>query len=273
MISRAFLYPGVNTVMATPTFPQYKHGAQIEGAEVEEIPLINGAHDLDGILEAIDDKTNIVWLCSPNNPTGCVIPRDDFYAFMDKCPSDVLVVLDEAYFEYVSGDVQPNVLDYLDNYDNLIVLRTFSKVYGLAGLRVGYGIANEPLIRRLDVVRGPFNTSSLAQKAASVAIGDDRFVEQSVSRNHAVKQSFEQFLDSIDWHYFESHTNFLLISTPVSGERTFRHLLENGFIVRAGEGIGVPNTIRVTIGNEADMEQLKEILHQMHLKLEKGQSL
>ncbi|RYG73607.1 histidinol-phosphate transaminase [Lentibacillus lipolyticus] len=273
IIGRAFLYPGANTVMATPTFPQYKHSARIEGAEVREVPLMNGKHDLDGMLDAVDESTNIVWLCSPNNPTGCVIPKDDFYTFMDACPSDVLVVLDEAYYEYVSSDVHPHVLEHLDNYDNLIVLRTFSKAYGLAGLRVGYGIASESLINRLDVVRGPFNTSSLAQKAAAAAINDDQFVNHSIERNKVVKQSFEQFLDSIGWHYFTSHTNFLLISTPISGDRVFQYLLEKGFIVRAGEAIGAPNSIRVTIGKEKDMEELKEILHQMHLKLEKEQSL
>ncbi|TMN20676.1 histidinol-phosphate transaminase [Lentibacillus cibarius] len=273
IIGRAFLYPGVNTVMAAPTFPQYKHSARIEGAEVKEIPTVNGCHDLSGILSAIDDRTSVVWLCSPNNPTGCVISKDDFYAFMDKCPENVLVVLDEAYYEYVSAEWNLRVLDHLEQYENLMVLRTFSKAYGLAGLRVGYGIASETLIRKLDVVRGPFNVSTIAQKAALKAMEDDAFLEQAITRIHAIKQSFEHFLDSIGWHYFESHTNFLLISTPISGERVFQYLLENGFIVKAGEGLGAPNTIRVTIGTETDMQQLQKVLYQLHLKLDKEQSM
>ncbi|SFA73851.1 histidinol-phosphate aminotransferase [Lentibacillus halodurans] len=270
IIGRAFLYPGINTVMAAPTFPQYKHNALVEGAEVKEVPTVNGYHDLTGMLEAIDDKTNVVWLCSPNNPTGCLIPRDQLYAFMEKCPEDILVVLDEAYFEYINGELHPDVLKHLNQYNNLVVLRTFSKAYGLAGLRVGYGIANHELITAMDVVRGPFNTSSIAQHAALLALEDDEFIEDTVSRNSMIKKSFEQFLDSIGWHYFDSHTNFLLVSTPISGEQVFQHLLEKGFIVRPGEGLGVPESIRVTIGNETDMQQLQEVLYQLHHNINEG---
>lgn len=270
IIGRAYLYPGVNTVMATPTFPQYKHNALIEGAEVKEVPTINGYHDLPGMLEAIDNNTNVVWLCSPNNPTGGLIPRNDFFDFMEKCPSDILVVLDEAYFEYADTQIQPDALQHLNKYKNLVILRTFSKAYGLAGLRIGYGVANKELIPRLDVVRGPFNTSSIAQKAALLALEDDNFINDSISRNNKIKQSFEQFLNSIGWHFYDSQTNFLLVSTPISGEKAFQYLQENGFIVRPGEGLGSPNTVRVTIGNEADMRELQEILYQMHLKVNEG---
>ncbi|MFC4557382.1 histidinol-phosphate transaminase [Virgibacillus kekensis] len=267
MIGRAFLYPGVNTVMATPTFPQYKHNALVEGAEIREVSTVNGYHDLKAMLGAIDEQTKVVWLCSPNNPTGSLIPREDFYSFMKKCPKHVLVVLDEAYYEYVENGKDPNILKSFTCYENLIVLRTFSKAYGLAGLRVGYGFANENIISKLDVVRGPFNTSSIAQKAAVKSLYDDDFISQSVDRNKAIKADFQEFLDSIGWHYYESETNFLLVSTPVSGTEVFQHLLENGFIVRPGELLGIPRTVRITLGNENDMEQIKEILHQFHVKV------
>ncbi|GGJ85608.1 histidinol-phosphate aminotransferase [Lentibacillus kapialis] len=269
-IGRAYLYPGVNTIMATPTFPQYKHNALIEGAEVKEVPTINGYHNLSGMLETMDDRTNVVWLCSPNNPTGSLIPRDDFYDFMEKCPSDVLVVLDEAYFEYADGHKQPNALQYLNQYKNLIVLRTFSKAYGLAGLRIGYGIANQDIIQRLDVVRGPFNTSSVAQKAALLALEDDKFIYDSITRNHTIKHSFEKFLNSIDWHFYDSQTNFLLVSTPLSSEKMFLYLQEHGFIVRPGESFGFPETIRITIGTESDMQELQKILYQLNQKVNEG---
>ncbi|MFD1360557.1 histidinol-phosphate transaminase [Lentibacillus salinarum] len=264
IIGRAFLYPGVNTVMATPTFPQYKHNALVEGAEVKEVPTDNGYHNLPAMLEAIDEKTNVVWLCSPNNPTGCLIPRDDLYEFLNQCPADVLVVLDEAYLEYVEKALQPNVLANLQHYKNLVVLRTFSKAHGLAGLRIGYGVANPELIPALDVVRGPFNTSAIAQKAALLALEDETFIDDTISRNHTVKKTFEQFLETIGWNYFESHTNFLLVTTPVSGNETFDYLLKHGFIVRPGEGLGAPHTIRVTIGSEADMQDLQQVLYQFH---------
>lgn len=269
MVGRAFLYPGVNTIMATPTFPQYKHNALVEGATIKEVPTIDGYHDLQGMLKSIDEKTNVVWLCSPNNPTGSLIPRDDFYAFMEECPNQVLVVLDEAYYEYIEKNMDPNILKDFSNYKNLLVLRTFSKAYGLAGLRVGYGIANKDLIAKLDVVRGPFNTSSIAQKAAEIALNDDEFIEDSTSRNRITKAKFQQFLDSIEWSYFDSHTNFLLVSTPISGNEVFQQLLENGFIVRPGEALGCPKTIRITIGTEDDMEQVQEVLYQLHQKVHK----
>lgn len=269
-ICRAFLYPGVNTIMPSPTFPQYKHNALIEGAAIKEIPVVNGYHDLKGMLEAIDEKTNVVWLCSPNNPTGCAIPRNDFYAFLDKCPDDVLVVLDEAYYEYLDQEKDLRALENLSQYKNLLVLRTFSKVYGLAGLRIGYGIGNPGLVAKLDVVRGPFNTSSIAQKAALIALEDNAFIAESISRNRKVKKDFQQFLDSIDWHYYDSETNFLFISTPISGDDVFEHLLRNGFIVRSGEGLGCPNTVRVTIGNEDDMKQLQTVILQLNDKVIEG---
>src|SRR5699024_6059710 len=133
----AFLYPGVNTVMSTPTFSQYKQSAMVEGAAIKEIPAIKGYHDLEGMLAAIDEHTSVVWLCSPNNPTGTLIPKEDFYHFMDQCPAHVLVVLDEAYYEFIDPGMDNNAISHLSDYPNLILLRTFSKAYGLAALRMG----------------------------------------------------------------------------------------------------------------------------------------
>lgn len=269
MISRAFLYPGVNTVMAAPTFPQYKHNAMVEGASYKEIPTMEGYLDLDGMLAAIDENTNVIWLCTPNNPTGAHIPKDDFYDFMDKCPKHVLVVLDEAYYEYMDPELDHHAIHRLSEYSNLILLRTFSKAYGLAGLRIGYGIANENLIAKLEVVRGPFNTSTLAQKAALIALEDDQFLSETVQKNRIIKQDLEQFLTKIGWDYYDSQTNFLLISTPVNGQKAFQFLLENGLIVRPVNMPENPNLIRVTIGMDEDMDTLKKVLHELHLHTSK----
>ncbi|MEN1969157.1 histidinol-phosphate transaminase [Lentibacillus sp. N15] len=262
IICRTFLYPGVNTVMATPTFPQYKHHSLVEGAEVREIPTVNGYHDLQGMLRSIDDQTKVIWLCSPNNPTGSLIPEEAFYSFMEQCPQDVLVVLDEAYYEFIEPKRQYNTIAAIKSYSNLLCLRTFSKAYGLAGLRVGYGIGAKNLINKLNVVRGPFNTSSFAQKAASIAIDDQDFIRKTNERNIAIKQDFQRFLDGIGWEYDDSETNFLFVKLPVSGNELFTYLLKRGFIVRPGEAIGCPtNTVRITIGNEHDMKQLQTILN------------
>ncbi|WP_067725476.1 histidinol-phosphate transaminase [Oceanobacillus damuensis] len=265
LLCRSFLQPGSNVVMAAPTFPQYKHYALIEGATVREIPTDeHGYHDLDRMLEAIDESTKIVWLCSPNNPTGAVIPKDDFLSFMSKCPKHVLVAFDEAYYEYMDKEADPDALSHMDNYENLITMRTFSKAYGLAGLRIGYGISSSDIITTLDKVRGPFNTTSIAQKAAVIALGDQAFIENTYEKNKTVKASFETFLDRIKWPYYDSETNFLLVSTPVSGMEVFQYLIENGFIVRPGELLGIPNTVRISLGTEEDMKELQQLLLKFH---------
>ncbi|WP_042223594.1 histidinol-phosphate transaminase [Oceanobacillus manasiensis] len=273
MLSRAFLYPGVNVIMPTPSFPQYKHNALIEGADIKEISTINGYHDLGAMLEAIDEQTNVIWLCSPNNPTGSVIEKEQLYDFLDKCPEHIVVALDEAYYEYMESEEDPEAIKLLSRHPNLIILRTFSKAYGLAGLRIGYGIANAKLIRKLDVIRGPFNTTSIAQKAALLALTDNTFIKETYSKNHAVRKSFEAFLDELGWGYIPSQTNFMLVSTPVSGMDVFQHLIERGFIVRPGELLGCPGTIRMTLGTEEDMEGIKQILKSYNDQLKKEHTL
>jgi len=265
LLCRTYLVKGSNTVMAAPTFSQYKHYALIEGAAVKEVPVMeDGYHDMKGMLDAVDEKTKIVWLCSPNNPTGTVIAKEDFVSFMEECPKHVLVAFDEAYFEYMNPDADVNALSYVNQYHNLIIMRTFSKAYGLAGLRIGYGIANSAIITALDIVRGPFNTTSIAQNAASVAIKDQSFIQDTYVKNKSVKASFEQFLEKLGWKYYDSETNFLLVSTPVSGLEIYEYLVKNGYIVRPGELLGVPNTVRITIGLQDDMVKLQKLLLQFN---------
>lgn len=260
ILCRTFLYDGAGTVMAKPTFTQYKHHALIEGANIKEIDAINGEHDLNKMLEAIDEETKVVWICSPDNPSGAYIQEDQFKNFMEKCPSDVLVVLDEAYIEFVREEIKFDSLDYINKYSNLLLLRTFSKAYGLAGIRVGYAIGHEDIIRNIDIVRGPFNTTSISQRLATVAIDDDQFIEETVSKNLENRTRFEQFLDEIGWEYYPSETNFLLVKTPAAGTDLFEYLLENGYIVRPGELLGYPNTVRITIGEKEDMDILEKVI-------------
>jgi len=259
-ICRAFLYEGTNTVMATPTFSQYRHHSLVEGAELKEVPTVNGRHSLDEMAKAIDEQTKVVWLCRPDNPTGTIFSQEAFESFMKQCPREVIIVLDEAYIEYMDDIEQFDLHQILKLYSNVIVLRTFSKIYGLAGLRIGYGIMHEEIAHLLNVVRGPFNTSSIAQRAATVAIKDDAFIERCQSKNKAVLTSFQQFLTSINWDYYDSHTNFLLVNTPIKADDFTEYLLEKGYIVRSGDALGYPNTVRITIGKEKDMKVLQEII-------------
>jgi histidinol-phosphate aminotransferase len=256
IISRALLDPSSNTVMAEPTFSQYRHNAVIEGAKIIEVPLKNGNHDLDGMLAAIDENTNIVWLCSPNNPTGTYIPEPELIAFLEKVPQETLVVLDEAYYEYVVAEDYHESISLTRRFENLIVLRTFSKVYGLASLRIGYGIANSKIINALEPAREPFNVSTLGQLAAAAAINDQEFVQQCRQTNRQGLEQYYQFFEAHKLSYFPSQGNFLLVDFKVDGDQVFQYLLQKGYIVRSGKALGFPTSVRITVGSHEENEGL-----------------
>jgi histidinol-phosphate aminotransferase len=256
IISRALLGQDSNTVMAAPTFPQYRHNAIIEGAEIREIPLKDGEHDLDGMLSAIDDKTNVVWVCSPNNPTGTYISESELIQFLDKVPSHVLIVLDEAYHEYVVAEDYYDSVSLSRKYQNLIVLRTFSKIYGLASLRVGYGIANPSIIRALEPAREPFNLNSFAQLAAMAALEDKEFVQQTKQKTRDGLEQFYEFCKLNGLFYYPSQGNFILIDFKIDADQVFKYLLAKGYIVRSGKALGFPTSVRITVGTKEQNEGL-----------------
>lgn len=264
IISRSLLSPETNSVMAAPTFPQYKHNGIIEGCEIREIPLIDGAHDLDGMAQAIDEKTSIVWLCSPNNPTGIYINEEDLKGFIARVPDDVLIVLDEAYFEYVTADDFHDSLKLLKDHKNVIILRTFSKIYGLASFRVGYGIAHKDTIAALEPAREPFNVNTLAQAAAIAALEDQQFIRDCKLENRAGLDQFYAFCHEAGLNYYLSQGNFILIDFETDGQEVFQFLLERGYIVRSGKALGFPTCVRITVGskeqNAGVIEMLKEYL-------------
>ncbi|MBO8170717.1 MAG: histidinol-phosphate transaminase [Bacillaceae bacterium] len=257
-ISRTYLQEGTNTVMATHTFPQYKSNAMIENAEIREIPLKNGDHDLDAMLNAIDDQTRVVWICNPNNPTGTIVRSEELVSFLDQVSSDVLVVLDEAYYEYVTDPKYPDSVSLLERYPNLLILRTFSKIYGLASLRIGYGIGHPDVIDDLNHVREPFNTNRLAQKAAVAALADQDFIQQCRAMNRkGLEQLYEGF-KRLNLTYYPSQANFVLVHVKKDGNDVFNALLHKGIIVRSGVPLGFPEYIRMTVGTE---EQNKKVLN------------
>lgn len=256
IITRALLYPGVNTVMADPSFSQYWHNAEIEGAEVRKIPCVEGTHDLDAMIAAIDDNTSIVWVCSPNNPTGVVIPDVELRAFLAKVPSDVLVVLDEAYIEYVTHPGHKDTLPIIDEFPNVLLLRTFSKAYGLASFRVGYAIGQPEVIAKLDPVRSPFNNTILSQAVATIAISDQDFIKACREANEKGKKQYVEFCEKHSLKYFPSDTNFIFFNTNADSDVVFNELMKRGFIIRSGSALGLLGFIRVTIGTEAQNEAL-----------------
>ncbi|MFS0656535.1 histidinol-phosphate transaminase [Bacillus sp. 179-C3.3 HS] len=269
IIARAFLDKHTNTVIPAPSFPQYRHNAVIEQAEIREVSLLEGgAHDLQGMLDAIDEKTKVVWVCNPNNPTGNHLTEKELVAFLDKVPDHVLVVLDEAYFEYVRAEDFPNSLSLLDTYRNIIVLRTFSKAYGLAALRVGYGVASEELITAIEPTREPFNTSRIAQAAARAAIKDQDFIQSCRQKNEAGLLQYQTFADRLGLFIYPSQTNFVLIDFKRDADELFNALLKKGYIVRSGKALGFPTCLRITVGtaeqNEEILKTLADLLEGIH---------
>ncbi|MER1988290.1 histidinol-phosphate transaminase [Solibacillus isronensis] len=260
IITRALLYPGVNTVMADLSFSQYWHNAEIEGAEVRKVSLKNGVHDLEAMLEAIDENTSVVWVCNPNNPTGTIVSDETLSAFLAKVPKDVFVVLDEAYVEYINDASYKDTLHYFRDYPNLILLRTFSKAYGLASFRVGYGIAQADVIAKLDPVRAPFNNTILSQQVAQVALQDQEYIASCREANEIGKKQFVEFCEQHGLNYFPSQTNFVMFEVKAPSNVVFEEMMKRGFIIRSGAALGLEGYIRVTIGTEAQNARFLQLL-------------
>lgn len=266
IISRALLDENKHTIMPTPTFPQYVHNAKIEGADFTEIPLVNGQHDLSAHLSAITEKTAVMWICNPNNPTGNLIPHADLIDFLEKVPSSILVVLDEAYFEYVTDPTHVDSLTLLDQFPNIIVLRTFSKAYGLASFRIGYGIGSPAIVSQLNKIRNPFNNNALAVAVAMKALEDETFIIQCRDRNEVQRNRFKDFAERNGLHMFDSETNFVLIQVPVDADEASEFLLKQGYIVRSGNALGTPGYIRITVGTDEQNCGLFEAFSQLLLE-------
>ncbi|MBM7564503.1 histidinol-phosphate transaminase [Paenibacillus sacheonensis] len=264
MLARAFLVPGDETVMADETFSQYRHNAVIEGATIVEVPLKNGVHDLPAMLNKITDLTKIVWVCNPNNPTGTIVGREELKSFISQVPSHVIVVLDEAYIEYITDEsALPDSVALIGEYKNVILLRTFSKIHGLASLRIGYGAAHVDLIRMVNQVREPFNTTRIAQAAAIASLADQDFVKSCRERNAEGKAYMYKQFDRLGLPYFEAHGNFVMVDVKMPSGQAFDGLLRRGIISRA-RWKHYPNHIRITIGsqdqNEAFIAALESVL-------------
>ncbi len=251
LIGQAVLRPGDEVVFAWPSFVVYPMVAQMFGAKSVKVPLAEGeVHDLDAMLAAITDRTRIVFLCNPNNPTGTVYGRDAFNAFLDAVPSEVIVVVDEAYFEFVDDADYPDGLSRFETDGRVAVLRTFSKIYSLAGLRIGYGVLPAQLARAVDKIREPFNVNSPAQIAAYYSLNDDAEVERRRQENQEQKTYIYSCFDRLGVEYCRSHTNFVYFKTEQPVE-VFEALLEEGVIVR---DFGTAPALRLGIGTPEDTE-------------------
>jgi histidinol-phosphate aminotransferase len=248
-IVRTFLCDGDEVLTADVTFFGFRVLAQSRGVAYRTVPLRNWRFDLEAIADAVNQRTKIIYLANPNNPTGDIFTRAEFDAFYRRIPERVLIILDEAYCEYARGNPQyPDSLTY--RYDNVITLRTFSKAYGLAGMRIGYGFAHEDLISNLAKIKLPFEPSALAETAGVAALDDSEFLADTLRNNARGMEQLVRDLDLLGVRYVRSHANFVMTLWPaadVAAEIT-EGLLRQGLIVRPLAPFGVPNGIRITIG-------------------------
>jgi histidinol-phosphate aminotransferase len=260
LLARTFLTPGDEAIMADHTFVIYKMEVTAVHGKPVVVPLVDWTYDLESMVCAVTPRTRLLFLCNPNNPTGTMVSAEAVDRLMAKVPEDVIVVFDEAYFEYVRNSEFPDAMAYVKQGRNAIVLRTFSKIYGLAGLRIGYGISTTEIIDFLNRVRPPFNANSLAQRAALAALGDDEHVAKSRAVNTAGMEQMEQGLRALGVIPIPSETNFLYFDAKRDGRLVFEALLRAGIIVRHIDG----TMLRVTIGqpdeNAAFLQAFRKVL-------------
>jgi histidinol-phosphate aminotransferase len=261
-IGKAFLNPGDDIVTARHAFVVYKLMATLFGANTIEVPDPGFAHDLDGFLAAITPRTKEVFIANPNNPTGTLLGQDEIDRFMDRVPEDVVVVFDEAYYEFLPDP--PDTLKFVHEGRNAVVLRTFSKIQGLANLRIGYGIAKPELIDVLQKTRQPFNANGIAQAGALAGILDDEHQQRTRELTWTGRDYLQREFESMGIEFVPSHANFILVKVG-DGKRVFGELMKRGVIIRDMNAYGLPEWIRVSIGT---MEQNRRFLEELRRCLE-----
>lgn len=262
LLIRAFLRPGDEAVMGDPSFAVYPIVVKSVGGVSRMVPLKDFRHDLPAMAKEINEKTRIVFIANPNNPTGTMVTSSEFDEFMKEVPDNVIVCMDEAYYEFASGSDFPDALKYIKEGRPVLLLRTFSKIYGLAGLRVGYGIAHPEMVDFMNRVRQPFNVNSLAQVAAMAALDDNEHLENTLKNNREGLEYLFREIGSMGFACVPTHANFFLIKVG-DGKGIYNALLKKGVIVRPMASYNLPEYIRVTVGlpeeNKRFVETFREV--------------
>ena len=265
-ISLVYLNEGDEVLTSAHTFSVYAFVTTIMNASLVTVPMTSDyTIDLSALAAAVTPKTKVIFIANPNNPTGTLLTHAELDSFLKNVPSEVRVVLDEAYIEFATDVDTPKSLSLISTYPNLIITRTFSKLYGLAGFRIGYAVANESRIQELQRVRPPFNVSSIALAAASLALEKNDYVEKTLKNNKIEKKRLENFLEGFQLKSLPSNSNFLCLILETKTQEIVQSLLEKGMIVRNLKSFGIPEGIRVTIGtpeqNTLFMQSFKEAYH------------
>ncbi|ADH87331.1 histidinol-phosphate transaminase [Desulfurivibrio alkaliphilus] len=270
LLAAAFLGPGDEVITSHPTFLVYQNVVQAQGGVNRVVPLLDMRHDLEAMAAQINEQTRMIFLDNPNNPTGTVFTAAEFEDFLSRVPRRVIVVLDEAYVDFVEPELRLDARQYLDGQVPVVALRTFSKAYGLAGLRVGYGLMHEELAAYLHRVRQPFNVNSPAQIGALAALEDEEHYRLTLETTRREKARLRQAVEKLGCRTFASQANFFLIDVGGDGKALYEHLLRQGVIVRPMQAYGYPQYIRITPGRPDENDRFLRSLEQSLKELAYG---
>lgn len=264
LIARAFITSDLAVMFSQYAFAVYPIVTQAIGATMQIVPAKNWGHNLEEMLKQITEKTRVIFIANPNNPTGTWLKKNELQTFLENVPKNVIIVLDEAYNEYIENADYPNSLEWLEKHPNLIITRTFSKAYGLASLRVGYSISNPQIADLLNRVRQPFNVNSFALKAADIALTDEAHLKQAFSLNQQGMKQFEAAFEKMGLNYIPSAGNFITVDVKKNGGEIYQKLLQEGIIVRPIGNYGMPTFLRISIGlseeNNRCIQALEKVL-------------
>ena len=260
LVARAFLTPEHEVVFSQHAFAVYPIVTQAVGATAVVVPALNYGHDLDAMLQAVNAKTRLVFIANPNNPTGTLLSQASLERFINALPDTCVCVLDEAYFEFVSSVESINSIDWLKKFPNLLITRTFSKAYGLAGLRMGYGLSSPEMADILNRVRQPFNNNTLALVAAEAALGDDEHLQQTITINALGMQQLTNGFKNLDLEWIPSAGNFVSVDLKQAGQPIYEALLRKGVIVRPIGNYELPHHLRISIGTAAENQLFLQAL-------------
>ncbi|WP_246239700.1 histidinol-phosphate transaminase [Paenibacillus anseongensis] len=267
LLSETFLEEGDEVIVPSPTFSEYEFGANLMGASVVQVPLREDyRYEIADLLAAVTEKTKLLYICSPNNPTGTYMTKQDLHALMDKLPPHVLVIFDGAYSHFVTADDYCDGLELVRQGYPIIVTQTFSKIYGLAGIRVGYGIASASILRNIRQVKEPFNVNALAQVGATAAIQDDAHLEATREMNKLGREQLYSSLQELGFNFTRSMSNFVLVELGPDAKAIYDQLMRKGVILRYAGAWNLPNHVRISIGtpedHEAFISALREVLQE-----------
>ena len=265
LLASMFISAGDEAIMADLTFGVYSHAVNLMGGTAVRVPLKDFKHDLPTMLSLCTDRTKMVFICNPNNPTGTYLAKAELTHFIERLPQNVVVVLDEAYYEFVTHSEPADGLDYLRDGHNVVVLRTFSKAYGLAGLRVGYAMTTPEYAAMLNTVRAPFNVNTVAQVAGLAALDDHEHLAATVGNNTTERAKLVQGLKSLGCSIVPSETNFVLTGVHVDTRELYPRLLRHGVVVRPGYEFGLSTFLRISVGTSEQMNAcLSALQHELN---------